>query len=188
MAKDQQQTGNAGNGKNRTKSAAAVWIAKHLGIPTGLVVAIVTWGSSWLDGKQQEFQDAQSDIVKLREEIQGISKDIQFLQEQKETDRAQWRAIQRVHDKVDDTEVTAKANEIILDKFLDDKLQAMGKPTAPDKKPDLLDRVLGRKPEKRPAFVVRRAPPKKEKTAKQYANEQIQQHQQEQMQMQRPEK
>ncbi len=187
MAEGQPQPENAGNGKNRTKSAVAVWIAKHLGVPTGLVVAIVTWGSSWVDSKQQEFKDAQKDIIELREELQGISKDIEFLQEQKATDRAQWRAIQRVHDKMDDTEVTAKANEIILDKFLDDKLQVLGRAPVPDKKPDLLDRVLGRMP-KKPPLVVRRAPPKKIKTVEQYMNEQVQQHQQEQMQLQRPEK
>ena len=167
-----------GNGKKKAKAAAATWLVKHLGIPTVIAGLLATAAFNWFDAKTKDIQDSKAAIL-------SIQKDIEFLKEQKGTDQAQWRAIQRFDDKLERVEITAAANEIILDKWLDDKFRSTGKPSEPYKKPDLIDRILGRNLEKKP-MIIRRAGPKEHKSVEQYKEDQHNRYHQEQQQQQAP--
>jgi len=166
-----------GNGKAGAKSALAVGLAKHLGVPSFVIVAGMAFISSWAEEKEQEFKDVQKSVIELQESIQIQATEIGFLKEQKETDRAQWRAMQRLDDKMERVEITARANEIILDKVLDDLIQPI---KASSKNPGILDAILGNG-KKKPEIIIRRAPAKAAQSVDQYMDEQVQQHEQEQM-------
>jgi hypothetical protein len=174
MPEDTEEKPEESNGKN-SKAVIAVWVGKHLGIPSVVIVALMTLVQSWWDGKQEEYES-------YKNSVNDLEKKVQVLEAQKATDQAQWRAIQRVDQKASEVEVTTKANELVLDKFISDKLIQHRMAEKADQEQTILDKVLGKKKPPPPLIIRRNS--KKPKTLEQYRDEQVQEHQQEQMQMQ----
>ena len=147
-----------GNGKNGNKSAIAVGLAKHLGIPVGVIYAGLSWATGQMEEKNKEFKEVQTAIIELRESFQGQSIKIEYLEQQRETDKAQWGAMRRLDDKMERVEITSRANELILDKVLDDLIQPSNKVSSA-----------------KPNIIIKRAPAKATQSVDRYMDEQVQQ-------------
>jgi len=146
------------NGKKKAITAAASWVTKHIGVPVGIATLLITSGVNWLEAKNTEFGEAKTAIVEMRLEIK-------VLKEQKATDRAQWRAIQRFSDKVEPLAVDVKAHSILIDKILGDTIRVRGERPKEVTIGDKIGNFLGTK---KPEVVIRRAAPKRKLSVKQY--------------------